>query len=346
MSMVSSRLGVSMPMLNQPYEKYPEFAKLAEDAGFDSVWDYEFYRNPFITHALCAQTTRRIKLCTGIAAASGRTPNEMANAAADVDELSNGRMILGMSTGGADWAELYNGTDISHPLPRMREYIEAVRGIWHHHATGEPLSIKGRFYSVDSPAFNAFGLRQQLARPQIPIYLACLKPGMLRLAGAIADGVLGFLNTPSFLTEHVLPHVADGARRAGRDPADIEVTSLVLCSVSDDREEALRLARINVGMYVAYPVSTTVVDFMGLQDDRNAVLQALMTEGPAALERVTSDALVKTFCICGTPDQACQQLAAFDGVLPHIVLHTPYVPPIDQASSERAFRNMVAAFAR
>lgn len=82
-----SRVGVSLPMLNQPYERYPEFAALAEHAGFDSVWDYEFYRNPFITHALNARATSRIQLGTGIATAAPRTPYEMANAAADVDEL-------------------------------------------------------------------------------------------------------------------------------------------------------------------------------------------------------------------------------------------------------------------
>src|SRR5439155_9882175 len=80
------RIGVSLPMLNQPYERYPEFASLAENAGFDSVWDYEFFRNPFITHALNARATSRIQLGTGIATAAPRTPFEMANAAADVDE--------------------------------------------------------------------------------------------------------------------------------------------------------------------------------------------------------------------------------------------------------------------
>ena len=343
---IKSRLGVSMPMLNQPYEKYPQFARLADEAGFYSLWDYEFYRNPFITHAVCAGVTKNIKLCTGIAAASARTPNEMANAAADVDELSNGRVILGMSTGGADWAEHYNGTDIDRPLTRMREYIHTVRSLWKHHATNEPFEFSGQLYRAKSPPFNAFGIRQQLARPQIPIYLAGLKTKMLQTAGEIADGTLGFLYTPKFIKEHVQPNIAIGAQKAGRNPADVDIAALVLCSIHEDRKIAQRLARINVGMYVAYPVGATVVEFMGLQDDRNALLQALMSEGPAALERTTSDALVRAFSICGTPDEAREQLAEYDGLLPHIILHTPYVPPIQQAESEAAFRNMVATFKR
>jgi hypothetical protein len=106
------------------------------------------------------------------------------------------------------------------------------------------------------------------------------------------------------------------------------------------------LARINVGNYVAYPVSDTVVEFMGLQDDRDAVVKALLEEGPAALEEMTSDALLRAFAICGTPHEALEQFAEFDGLLSHIVLHTPYVPPISGAESAAAFRATVAAFAR
>ena len=338
-------LGVSMPMLNQPCEKFPEFARLADEAGFDSLWDYEFYRNPFITHARCAATTSRIRLCTGIAAACSRSPNEMANAAADVDELSGGRMVLGLSTGGAHWAEFYNGSDVDHPLPRIREYVDVVRKIWHHHATGEAFEHAGRFYRASSPPMNPWGLRT-LARARIPIYVAGLREGMVRMAGEVADGLLGFVNTPEYLRDKVLPVVAEGARRANRDPAEVDVTALVLCSVSDDRQAAMRRARINVGMYVAYPVADAAVQHMGLAADRDAVVKALMAEGPACLERVTSDALVRAFSIAGTPAEGREQLAAYQAVLPHVVLHTPYVPPIGQADSEDAFRSMVRTFAR
>jgi probable F420-dependent oxidoreductase len=340
-----SRIGVSLPMLNQPYAKYPELAALADEAGFDSVWDYEFFRNPFVTHALTARATQRVRLGTGIATAVSRTPFEMANAAADVDELSGGRTLLGISTGGASWTDVFNGADASHPLPRMREYIQVLRLIWKHFSDGEPVEHHGRFYDFASPPFNPWGVRR-LERPEIPIYLACLKERMLQMAGEVADGVLGYLNTPRFIAEHVLPNVAKGAQKAGRDPSEIDVTALVLCSVSEDREEAMRRARINVGNYVAFPVSATVIDFMGLEEDRDYVVRKLMTEGPAALATAASDELVRHFSITGTPDEAREQLAAFEGVLPHIVLHTPYVPPIDQAASEDAFRNMVRAFAR
>jgi probable F420-dependent oxidoreductase len=340
----TTRIGISMPMLNLPADRYPELARLADDAGFDSLWTYEFYRNPFVTLAGCARATQRIQLCTGIAAATARTPNEMAQAAADVDEISNGRMVLGVGIGGSSWAEFYNGTDIHKPLSRVREYVSTMRAIWEHHASGQDLEQTGAFYSAASPPFNAFGLRQHQRRHRIPTYIGGVGPKMLQMGGEVADGVLGFVVTPEFVRDYMIPMVEQGARRAGRSPSEVDVAALVLCSVSDDREVALRRARINVGMYVAYPGAERMVEFAGLTADREKLIHALMSEGPAALETATSDDLVRAFSICGTPDEAREQLAAYDGILPHIVLHTPYVPPICADDSEDAFRQTVRTF--
>src|ERR1700757_1959562 len=95
----SMKLGISMPILNQPYAKFAELAGLADAAGFDSVWDYEFFRNPFMIYATCAGSTTNIRHATGIATACSRSPFEMANAAADLDELTNGRALIGLANG-------------------------------------------------------------------------------------------------------------------------------------------------------------------------------------------------------------------------------------------------------
>jgi probable F420-dependent oxidoreductase len=332
-----------MPILNQPYDKFPRLAALADEAGFDSVWDYEFFRNPFIIHALCASETRRIRHATGIATACSRTPFEMANAAADLDELTGGRVILGLSTGGAMWTDVFNGADVSHPLPRLREYVEVLRAHWRHLSDGEPFEFRGRFYQAASPMLNPWGVRQ-MVRPQIPVYLSVVRPRMLRLAGEIADGVLGYLVTPRYLEDVVRPNVAAGAAAAGRSPGEVDVTALILCSVSEDRDEAIRRARINVGNYICFPGADPMVQFAGIADKRNEVLAALLERGPAAFDLIPEE-IVKTFAICGTPEEARAQLAEFDGLLDHAVLHTPYVPPLQEADSEDCFRNTVEAFA-
>ena len=337
------RVGVTMPILNQPFEKFPELARLADDAGFDSLWDYEFFRNPFVIHALCASHTSRIEHATGIATSCSRSPFEMANAAADIDELTGGRAILGLATGGAMWTDVFNGADVSHPLPRLREYVECVRAVWQHYADGEPFKVEGRFHSAASPFFNPWGV-PRLVRPRIPIYLSVVRPRMLQLAGEIADGVLGYLATPKYLAEVVHPNIEAGAARAGRSRDDVEIAALVLCSVSEDRDEAIRRARINVGNYICFPGANPMVEWGGVEEARNKVLEKLFTEGPSAFDLLPEE-VVKMFAICGTPGEARAQLGEYDGLLDHIVLHTPYVPPLEQADSEDCFRNTVATFA-
>ena len=339
------RLGISLPCINQPYTRLPELANLADQAGFDSVWSYEVHRNPFLINALCAGTTQNVSLATGLAAGAARSPTEMANAAADVDELSNGRAILGISTGAQGYADCLHGTDVSRPVPKMREYMQCLQASWDYVGSGDPQQVDGEFYKFQSPPFNPWGGRQ-LARSRIPIYLGALKPGMCKLAGANADGVIGYLMSPGYVRQQWLPHVVEGAVGAGRNPDEVDKVLEVLTSVDEDRETALRLARINVGLYVAHPVSHEIVKFEGLTEERDAVLQALMTQGPKALAHTTSDALVKTFSVTGTPDEARCQLADFQEVAQHVVIHIPYMPPISGEESESAFVNAVRFLGR
>jgi len=337
------KIGITMPILNQPFEQFPELARAADEAGFDSVWDYEFFRNPFVIHAVCAAHTSRIQHATGIATACSRTPFEMANAAADLDELTGGRTILGLATGGAMWTDVFNGTEVDHPLTRLREYVQCLRAIWQHFSDGEPYAVEGQFYRSASPMLNPWGVRQ-MVRAQIPVYLSVVRPRMLQLAGEVADGVLGYLATPRYIREVVIPNLAIGAERAGREPDQVEKAALVLCSVSEDREEAIRRARINVGNYICFPGADPMVQFNGIGEIRNQVLGKLLTDGPAAFDLLPEE-VVKMFAICGTPEEGRAQLAEYDGLLDHVVLHTPYVPPLDQAASEDCFRASLAAFA-
>jgi probable F420-dependent oxidoreductase len=342
-TMSDQRIGITMPILNQPMEKFPQLAKLADEAGFDSVWDYEFFRNPFVIHALCAPHTTRIQHATGIATSCSRSPFEMANAAADIDELTGGRALLGLSTGGAMWTDVFNGADVSHPLPRLREYVECVRAVWKHFSDGEPFTVEGRFHSAASPIFNPWGV-PRMVRPEIPIYLSVVRPRMLQVAGEIADGTLGYLATPKYLAELVHPNIEVGLDRSGRARSDFEIAALVLCSVSEDRDEAIRRARINVCNYICFPGAEPMVRFNGIEEARNKVLERLFTDGPSAFDLLPEE-VVKMFAICGTPEEGRAQLAEYEGLLDHIVLHTPYVPPLQQAESEDCFRNTVAAFA-
>src|SRR5262245_7327255 len=93
------RIGITMPTRTGPMERIPEWAGLADEAGFQSIWSYELYRNPFALLCLAATKSERATLATGLAGAFPRSPFECANGAADVDELAPGRVIVGLGTG-------------------------------------------------------------------------------------------------------------------------------------------------------------------------------------------------------------------------------------------------------
>jgi probable F420-dependent oxidoreductase len=340
----SRKIGATLPILNQAWDEFPRMAAAADQAGLDTLFDYEFWRNPFVIHALNCGVTERVTLATGLATAANRAPFEMANGAADLDELSGGRALLGMGMGSSDFADGFAGTDISHPATRLREYIKIVRMSWEYLETGDSMEFVGKYYRFRTPEFNPFN-RRELVRPRIPIYVAALRPAMLRMAGEVADGVLGYLMTPKYTAEVVLPNLVQGAKRAGRDPQDIDIASETITSIHPDREEAYRRARIHVGTYICYPVSIPMVNFMGYEQQRLEVLDAFVQEGPACLERVVGDELVDAFSITGTPEEARQKMAEYHEILPHVVMHTPYVPGLTAEESADTFYHNVQAFA-
>jgi alkanesulfonate monooxygenase SsuD/methylene tetrahydromethanopterin reductase-like flavin-dependent oxidoreductase (luciferase family) len=340
-----SNLGLSVPVLQTPMHKFGELGRLADDAGFRSLWDYESYRNPFLLHAITAAATKRIQLGTGIAQAFIRSPFEAANAAADVDELSGGRVILGIGPGGPDWLEAFHSTDAANAISRMSEFVDVVRMTWDYFSGGarEGAAYAGTYYKFTAPQINPWGPRE-LARPRIPIYLSAMRPRMLQLAGGKADGTLGYLHTPEFSRDHVKPNLIKGARKAGRDPMSIDYASLIVCSVSNDRAEAIHRARVQVGIYVAVAISDVIVQFHGCQADQAAIREAIAKGGTEAIEAATSDRLVELFAIAGTPDEARKRATRYRESIPHVVLHPPYAPLLPADATEDAFRNIVATF--
>lgn len=338
------RVGVTMPMGKHPLRVYPEMARAAEDAGFDSVWSYEVYENPLLVLATAALATSRIQLGTGVVTTLSRTPFEMANAAADVDEISDGRLLLGVGLCIPGLMATLHGADIDHPVARMREYAQALRRCWDYLSGGAAEEFAGEHYRFTPIPGNPLGSRAMKRR--IPLYLGGMNPAMIRLAGRFGDGLVGGGYSRAFVTGTVRPNLAAGAERVGRDPDDIDVITQVVCCVSPDRDEAMRRARIHVGQLVLNPVSNGVTAAHGFEAQVEQVREALMRGGPAALADVTPDELVETFSIAGTPEEAREQLARWDGVVDHVMLHPPYVPPLTSEETRDAYDQVISAFAR
>lgn len=303
-----------------PLRTMVRLAQDAEAAGFDSVWTIEFFnRNGFVAVGAMAAATKRIRVGTGIAYAFMRTPMLDASAAMDIDEISGGRMVLGLGSGTKGMNEYWYSMPFSAPLPRMREAVDLIRTFWSC-ADGKPLRFKGDFYNINIPQFQ----RLHSARPRIPIYLAGVNRGMLGLTGEIADGWVGHpIASRRYITEIARPTIQAGAERAGRSLDDFELTSYVITAVNDDRAVALREAKHQIAFYATVGTYDIILDLHGFEEQKRAVRDAFKTiDIPRMVDAVTDD-MVEAMAIAGTPDECREQLARYEGIIDLPLLYSP-----------------------
>src|ERR671914_2288754 len=183
-------------------EANAEAARLAEAAGFESVWATEFYdRSATVTLAAMAQATSRVELGSAIAYAFGRSPLVLAAEARDIDELCGGRLTLGLGTGTRRMQKDWHGLDGEHPAGRMEELVPLLRRLWRLHEG--PIDHEGRFYRVN---VQPTAPPREPHRLDLPIYMAGVNERMIEGAGKVADGLVGHpLFTPEYVGQVVRP---------------------------------------------------------------------------------------------------------------------------------------------
>jgi F420-dependent oxidoreductase-like protein len=213
-----------------------EFVRQAERLGADCAWSAEFWAGDALTPlAYLAARTTTIRLATGIVQLGARTPAMLAMSAMSMQALSDGRFVLGIGASGPQVMEGWHGVRFDHPVRRTRETIEIIRQV----TAGERLAYDGQTYMLPLPGGQGRPIRSMLPATHIPIYVAALGPANLRLTGELADGWIG----NSFLPESAevfLDPIRAGARDAGRDPADVDITVSASIELTDDVEEAGR----------------------------------------------------------------------------------------------------------
>ncbi|MBO9381581.1 MAG: TIGR03617 family F420-dependent LLM class oxidoreductase, partial [Roseiflexus sp.] len=161
-------------------------ARAAEAVGFAGLWTPETQHNPFLPLTLAADHTAEIQLGTAVAIAFARSPMVTAQVAWDLQAFSGGRFILGLGTQVKAHIERRFGMPWDPPVPKLRDYIQALRAIWQAFQTGGKLDYRGQFYNhtLMSPFFNP----GPITHPHIPIYIAGVNEGLARLAGELCDG--------------------------------------------------------------------------------------------------------------------------------------------------------------
>ena len=305
-----------------------DFAKLAEDGGYESVWVAETSYSAFVQAALACDATSTIKVGTNIALAFPRSPTITAMTARDLAELSSDRFILGLGSQVKRVNEQRFSVDFEHPAPKMAEYAEVVRKVlrtFH----GERIKHEGRFYKVTMDPFPG-------AAPvgEVPIYIAAVNPKMVEASGRVADGVLGHpLTSPKYITEVVRPALETAAKEAGRDPTDISLTNSVILQLNEDKERARFEAALQIAFYSTTRTYTPVLALHGFEDRVPAIREAFAKGDLAEMANIAVP-MVDTYAITGPEDECRERLAEFDGIVDRVVIGGAWVGPDPQAIAE------------
>jgi probable F420-dependent oxidoreductase len=299
-----------------------DLAVRAEDAGFDSIFTIEFFnRHGYVPLGAIAQATRRIRFGTGIANAFTRSPLLHASAAMDLDELSGGRMVLGLGSATRRMNQDWYGIPFSEPAARMRELVTLLRQAIAAQRGGG-FRFEGRFWKLNVPLYS----RPGAPRSEIPIWIAAVNRGMIAAAGAVADALVGHpIATRRWHREVTLPGLRSAEEQAGRETGACKLAPYVVTSISDDRDQAIRDAKGQIGFYLTTKLYHSVLDLHGMREVGQACRKALQSFDVAAMAAAVPDALVDEIAIACTPDEARDRLAQWEGLTDEPLFYAPAV---------------------
>jgi probable F420-dependent oxidoreductase len=306
------------------------FAVAAEDAGFDAVMTAELGHDPFTPLAFAALATERIELTPSIAVAFPRSPTVIASQAWDLQANSNGRFVLGLGSQVRGHNERRFGITWSAPAPRLRDYVRALQAIWRCWETGEQLDYRGDHYKLTlmTPDFSP----EPTGLPMVPVTIAAVGEGMLRVAGEVCDGVrLHPLCSRRYLEEVALPRLAEGMRRRGRSRANFDVFGGGFVVTGPDEQtvtQGMEQVRRRVAFYGSTRSYLPILSLHGL-DELGLKLHAMSLAGRwNEMAAEVPDDVVRIFAAGGTYGEIARAVETrFGGLADAIELNFPAGTP-------------------
>ena len=301
---------IEAAMMHEDFTRISDIAIELERQGFDCAVSFEGPHDPFFPVLQAANLTERIEIATGVAIAFARNPMIVAQIANDLQVYSKGRFLLGLGSQIKPHIEKRFSMPWSRPAARMREFVQAVRAIWHSWETGERLHFEGDFYKhtlmtpVFSPGPNPFGMPR--------IFVAGVGPRMIEIAGEVGDGMFVHpLNTPDFLRNIVGPALERGFATAGKQRGDFEISCQTITMLGTNDEQiatARNKAKGQISFYGSTPAYKVVLDQEGW-GDIHSELNRLSKQGKwFEMMALISDDMLDTIGVSGTPAEVGRKL--------------------------------------
>lgn len=309
-----SRLATISPVWGCSVKDLRALAKIAEDGGFEAIFSPEVPPYNSLSNAqVFAEATSKIKVGTWIANIYMRQPVMATATSLTIQEITGGRMILGLGISHKPVNDRYE-IDMGDLVESMRDYVTAVRS----------------FADGSNPALS---LKREL--PKLPVYIAGLTKGAATLAGEIADGLMPYMATPDYV-KTLKGYVAEGAKNAGRDPSEIDITNGIPSFVSDDLEAATKSAKRGLSGYARFPFYQRLIRNIGFGEVVDEI------QGGANPAEVFSDELVEAFALVGPADKCKAKLQEFRDAGVDLAIIVP--GPVGKQSNVEVMENTIKAY--
>jgi probable F420-dependent oxidoreductase len=302
----------------------PEVAQAAEETGFSTLWVAETQHNPFLPGVLIAEHTERLNFGTAIAVSFARSPAVMAHTAWDLAEMSKGRFILGLGTQvkahitrrfGMDWPDSVTG--------KLGEQIAVMRAFWSNWQNNEKLGHKGEYYKINLT--SPFFVPASHPNPEIPIFIAGVNIGLAKLAGEVAQGFHTHpFHTREYLSEVVVPAIAEGAAKVGRSREDVQVVAHAFVITSELERQ---LVRQQISFYASTPSYRSVFELHGWGEVGEQLSGMAARQEWASMANLISDEMLDKFATTAEPGELAAALEErYVGIAERINLYIPFVP--------------------
>ena len=286
-----SRLGVVLSTATEaPSKEFVRFGQVAEEKGFDAILVNEGRGDALACAEAIALGTSRIKVGTNIANIYFRHPFLAAMTAATISELSDGRLLLGLGISHRPLIESL-GMKMEHPRQYMRSYVQTVKQA----LSGQPI---GSFF------------RPRPSVHPVPVYVAAVTTESAEVGGELADGIMPFLPSRSYLTR-LVEAAQRAAQRVSKDPSTLDCIVSIPTFLSDDLEQARSAARYNLAFFAQLPFYRMQWRRCGFVTEVNALQAAWQKNDRRAAAALVSDRMVDEVCVFGPPSLCREQLAAF-----------------------------------
>jgi alkanesulfonate monooxygenase SsuD/methylene tetrahydromethanopterin reductase-like flavin-dependent oxidoreductase (luciferase family) len=304
--MAARRIGIGFDWQGSiDRERSLERVKVADQVGVDSVWAAEAWgRDAFTLLVQAAEVTKNVQLGTSIVNIYSRTPAALAQHFGTLDELSEGRMIVGLGNSGPQVIEHFHGIPFQPAFRRMRETVEIMQILF----SGEPLNYDGELFKLE----RGFTMRFETYRKKLPFYLATLNPKSVQMTAEISDGWRPVMIPIDRLKDEI-DQVNGWVSAAGKDPADFTVRAPGGVTVAHSAEHVQKARMTQAGTLAFY--CARMGDFyyrqlsrQGYEDEANAVRAAWKDGGAQAGAQALPQEMLDQFGFVGNTEECIARL--------------------------------------